>query len=91
MMYRIDTKAAPAAIGPYSQAYVVNSVIYTSGQIPIDPSTGEIAGPTIREQAEQVCKNVGSVLDAAGSSFAAPITYINRINGEICCAFYDIA
>ena len=65
----ISTDKAPAAIGPYSQAMVLNDILFTSGQIPIDPATGEIKGDTIEEQAEQVMKNLGAVLEAAGTSF----------------------
>jgi len=64
----IATKAAPAAIGPYSQANQFGNLIFTSGQIPLDPETGAIVGTTIEEQTEQVLKNVRSVLEAAGSS-----------------------
>ena len=52
----VSTEKAPAAIGPYSQAMIVNGVVFTSGQIPIDPATGEITAKTIEEQAEQVMK-----------------------------------
>nr|WP_317362128.1 RidA family protein [uncultured Blautia sp.] len=65
----ISTEKAPAAIGPYSQAMVIKGVLFTSGQIPLNPQTGEIQGTTIEEQAEQVMKNLGAVLDAAGSSY----------------------
>ncbi len=65
----ISTEKAPAAIGPYSQAMKVGNLIFTSGQIPIDPATGEFAGTTIEEQAHQSCKNVGEILKAAGSGF----------------------
>ena len=64
-----NTKNAPAAIGPYSQAVAVNGMLYASGQIPIDPATGEVKGTTIEEQAEQVCKNISGVLEANGISF----------------------
>lgn len=64
----IATDKAPGAIGPYSQGYEVNGMIYTSGQIPVDPATGEIP-EGIAAQAEQSCKNVGAILEAAGSSF----------------------
>ena len=60
---------APAAIGPYSQAMILNGVLFTSGQIPVNPATGEINGNTIETQAEQVMKNLGEVLKEAGSSF----------------------
>ena len=65
----VYTDKAPAAIGPYSQAMILNGVLFTSGQIPVDPATGEISGDTIETQAEQVMKNLGEVLKEAGSSF----------------------
>lgn len=68
-MKKIETTNAPAAIGPYSQAYVSGSTLYTSGQIPICPESGEVVGETITEQAEQVMKNLGAVLEAAGTSY----------------------
>ena len=68
-MKTIQTDKAPAAIGPYSQGIVSGGFLYASGQIPVDPATGEIAGDTIETQAEQVMKNVGAVLEAAGTSF----------------------
>ena len=64
-----STTKAPAAIGPYSQAMILNGVLFTSGQIPVNPATGEINGDTIETQAEQVMKNLGEVLKEAGSSF----------------------
>ena len=69
MMKVVYTDKAPAAIGPYSQAIILNDVLFTSGQIPVNPATGEIAGDTIETQAEQVMKNLGSVLAEAGTSF----------------------
>ena len=63
----IATNNAPGAIGPYSQGWVVGEFVYTSGQIPVDPATGAIA-EGIAAQAEQSCKNVGAILEAAGSS-----------------------
>ena len=65
----VYTDKAPAAIGPNSQAMILNGVLFTSGQIPVDPATGEISGDTIEVQAEQVMKNLGEVLKEAGSSF----------------------
>lgn len=65
----VYTDKAPAAIGPYSQAIILNGVLFTSGQIPVDPATGEIKGDTIETQAEQVMENLGEVLKEAGSSF----------------------
>ena len=64
----IATDKAPGAIGPYSQGYEVNGMIYTSGQIPVDPATGNIP-EGIAAQAEQSCKNEGAILEAAGSGF----------------------
>ena len=64
----IQTPNAPAAIGPYSQAIVCGNLVFTSGQIPLDPATGIVVGETIREQAEQVMKNLTAVLEAAGTS-----------------------
>ena len=67
-MEKISTTNAPAAIGPYSQGMILGNMVFSSGQIPVVPSTGEVAGDTIAEQAEQSCKNVAAVLEAAGSS-----------------------
>ena len=64
----VSTPNAPAAIGPYSQAIISNGMVYTSGQIAIDPMTGTIHGTTIEEQTEQVCKNIQALLKAAGTS-----------------------
>ncbi len=65
----VSTEKAPAAIGPYSQAIVCGEMVFTSGQIPIDPSTGKVEATTIEAQAEQVMKNLGEVLKAAGTDF----------------------
>lgn len=67
MREKIQTKAAPQAIGPYSQAISANGLVYASGQIPIDPGTGEFVSGGIREQTEQVLRNLSAVLEAAGS------------------------
>lgn len=64
----IYTEKAPAAIGPYSQAMKVGTLVFTSGQIPIDPATGNVEATTIEAQTEQVCKNLQAVLAAAGTS-----------------------
>ena len=69
MLKVISTEKAPAAIGPYSQAMVFGNLMISSGQIPIDPATGEIAGTTIQEQAEQVMKDIGAVLEEAGANY----------------------
>lgn len=65
----VSTKAAPAAIGPYSQGNIYGNLIFTSGQVPLDPATGEIVGATVEEQTEQVFKNIKAILEEAGSSF----------------------
>ena len=67
-MKKIVTTEAPAAIGPYSQGMILGNMVFSSGQIPVVPATGEVAGDTITTQAEQSCKNVAAVLQAAGSS-----------------------
>lgn len=67
-MKKINTTSAPAAIGPYSQGIVSGDMVYVSGQIPVNPETAAVAGNTIAEQAEQSCKNVSAILEAAGSS-----------------------
>ena len=69
----VSTEKAPAAIGPYSQAMIVNGVVFTSGQIPIDPATGEITAKTIEEQAEQVMKNIGAILEEAGVNYGSVV------------------
>lgn len=70
MKHVISTPNAPAAIGPYSQAIETDGYLFTSGQIPINPATGEIEGTTIEAQAEQVMKNIGAVLEAAGLNYS---------------------
>lgn len=67
-MEKVYTKNAPDAIGPYSQAVKVNGLVFTSGQIAIDPELGDVKAVTIEDQTEQVCKNLKAVLEAAGSS-----------------------
>ncbi|MCD7784637.1 MAG: RidA family protein [Oscillospiraceae bacterium] len=67
-MNAVFTKSAPAAIGPYSQAIVSGNMVYSSGQIPLDPETGVLVGTEIEAQTEQVCKNLSEVLKAAGTS-----------------------
>lgn len=68
-MQKINTTNAPAAIGPYCQAMVVNGVLYTSGQIPLDPTSGAVVEGGIKEQTTQVMKNLQAVLEEANSSF----------------------
>ena len=66
-METIYTEKAPAAIGPYSQAMKVGNLVITSGQIPINPTTGNVEATTIEAQTQQVCKNLQAVLDSAGT------------------------
>lgn len=68
-MKLIHSENAPAAIGPYSQAYITGNLLLTSGQIPVDPQSGEIVGDNITCQTEQVCKNLKAVLQEAGTNF----------------------
>ncbi len=72
-MEKVATSSAPAAIGPYSQAIKVGDLVFTSGQIPLDPATGKMVGESIEEQTEQVMKNLSAVLKAAGSSLEKAI------------------
>ena len=72
-MKKIHTDKAPAAIGPYSQAIVHGDLVFTSGQIPINPTTGNIEAEGIAAQTEQVMQNLGAVLTAAGASFESAI------------------
>ncbi len=95
-MEKVYTKNAPDAIGPYSQAVKVNGLVFTSGQIAINPATGNVEAETIEAQTEQVCTNLKNVLEAAGSSldkavktvcFLADIndfSSFNEIYGKYC-------
>ena len=69
MLKKVATNKAPAAIGPYSQGIMANGFLFASGQIPIDPATGEIRGGDITEQAELVMKNIGEILKEAGTTY----------------------
>lgn len=68
MSQKVQTDKAPAAIGPYSQAVLAGNLVFTSGQIPLNPESGLIEGQNITEQTHRVCKNLEAVLTAAGSS-----------------------
>ncbi|MCR5737066.1 MAG: RidA family protein [Eubacterium sp.] len=68
-MKKISTDKAPAAIGPYSQGIITGNLLFSSGQIALNPATGEVVGTTIEEQTEQVMKNLGALLEEAGSSY----------------------
>lgn len=82
-MNAIHTEKAPAAVGPYSQAMISGGFVYTSGQIALDPVSGALVGDTTAAQAEQVMKNLGEVLSAAGSSFEKAV--------KTCCYLADMA
>ncbi|MCR4598392.1 MAG: RidA family protein [Acetatifactor sp.] len=69
MMKKISTEKAPAAIGPYSQGIITGNLLFASGQIPINPASGQIEAAGIVEQTEQVMKNIGALLEAAGTSY----------------------
>ena len=70
MLKKVETKKAPAAIGPYSQAVKAGDFLFASGQIPINPATGQIEAQGIEAQAEQVMKNIGGLLEAAGTDYS---------------------
>lgn len=73
MISKISTDKAPAAIGPYSQGVVANGFVFTSGQIAIDPATGAVVSGGVKEQTEQVMKNLSAVLKASGASFESAV------------------
>ncbi|MGG5340778.1 hypothetical protein IGI58_003286 [Enterococcus sp. AZ020] len=68
-MRSIHTEKAPKAIGPYVQGNIINGLLFASGQVPLDPETGEVVGATIEEQTKQVLKNISAILEEAGSDF----------------------
>lgn len=92
--HEIHTDRAPAAIGPYSQAIDLDGLVFTAGQIGLDPDSGEFAGPDVESQVRQVMANLGAVLDAAGAGFEDVVKTtvyladmdefekVNRIYGE---------
>ena len=80
---RVQTDAAPKAIGPYSQAIVAGSFVFTAGQIPLDPETGTISGEDAAAQADRVLRNLAAVLEAAGASLATVVrttVYLTDMN-----------
>ena len=83
----VATEKAPKALGPYSQGYVHNGVLYTAGQIAINPEVNDVEATTIEAQTEQVCKNLGEVLKEAGTSFDKvwKILYI-KTGKKLCCS-----
>ena len=90
-MKTISTPNAPAAVGPYAQGNIVNGLLFASGQIALVPETGELAGDTIEAQSRQVMKNVGALLEAAGTDFDHVVKttcFLDDIND--CAAFNAI-
>jgi len=94
----IQTESAPAAIGPYSQAVEANGMLFVSGQVPVDPSTGKVVVGGIKEQTEQVLKNIGAILEAAGytydnvlksTCFLSDMVNFSAMN-EVYASFYNI-
>lgn len=83
MLKKVSTEKAPAAIGPYSQGIIANGFLFASGQIPINPATGDIEGTEITGQAEQVMKNIGEILKEAGTD------YTNVV--KTCCFLAEMA
>lgn len=73
MSEKVQTNKAPAAIGPYSQAVVTGNLVFTSGQIPLNPETGVLEGADIKEQTHRVCKNLEAVLAASGASLKSAV------------------
>ena len=69
-MKKLSTDKAPAAIGPYSQAVITGNLLFSSGQIALDPETGVVVGETIEEQTEQVMKNLGAILESTGLTYS---------------------
>ncbi len=91
MSNTVHTEKAPAAIGPYSQAKILGDLVFTSGQIPLDPETGMLVGEDIREQTHRVCKNLEAVLSAAGSSLASAVKTVCFLsNMEDFAAFNEV-
>ncbi|MDO5123305.1 MAG: RidA family protein [Eubacteriales bacterium] len=91
MSRKIHTNNAPAAIGPYSQAVVVGNLIFTSGQIPLNPETGVLEGENITEQTHRVCKNLEAVLTAAGGKLTSTVkTVCFLANMEDFAAFNEV-
>lgn len=82
-MIKIETENAPKAIGPYSQAILVNDLLFISGQIPIDPKTGDVVASNIESQANQCFKNIGGILNEAGLDYSNVVKttlFIKNIN-----------
>lgn len=80
MSQKVYTKNAPEAIGPYSQGMVVGNLVFTSGQIPLNPETGVLEGNNITEQTRRVCKNLKAVLEESGSSLQKVVKTVCFLN-----------
>ena len=90
-MKKISTEKAPAAIGPYSQAVITGNLLFSSGQIALDPDTGVVVGETIEEQTEQVMKNLGAILEEAGLGYGDVVKTVCFLdNMEDFAAFNEI-
>lgn len=91
MSITVNTEKAPAAIGPYSQAIIIGDLVFTSGQIPINPETGDLTETNISAQVEQACKNISAVLEAAGSSIEKTVKTVCFLqNMEDFTAFNEV-
>ena len=82
-MEKIYTKNAPDAIGPYSQAIKANGLVFTSGQIAINPATGDVEADTIEAQTKQVCENLKNVLEAASSSLEKAVKTVSKPSSSV--------
>ena len=95
----VKAKGAPAPVGPYNQAVVIGNLVYTAGQIPLDPVSGQMVGSNAGEQAQQVLKNLKAVLESAGSSLAKVVkttVFLKDLNdfnamNEVYAKFFDAA
>src|SRR3989338_89400 len=95
----VKAKGAPAPVGPYNQAVVIGNLVYTAGQIPLDPVSGQMVGANASEQAQQVLKNLKAVLEAAGSSLARVVkttVFLKDLNdfnamNEVYAKYFDTA
>ena len=91
MTQKVHTSNAPAAIGPYSQAIVAGGLVFTSGQIPLNPETGLLEGTTVAEQTHRICRNLEAVLTAAGASLRSVVkTTCYLQNMEDFAAFNEV-
>ena len=95
----VKAKGAPAPVGPYNQAVVIGNLVYTAGQIPLDPVSGQMVGANAGEQAQQVLKNLKAILEAAGSSLAKVVkttVFLKDLNdfnamNEVYAKYFDAA